>query len=117
MLIPKAHDGITKKSWISFYNEETANLIEMFEGKPFEISRNTIAHVFKEVANKTGINISPQTLRSIFAREMTLKGVNDRYIDCFCGRTPQSVLARHYSDFSPEVLKDIYEKANIKVLE
>jgi intergrase/recombinase len=47
---------------------------------------------------------------------MSFKGVQDRYIDAFCGRTPQSVLARHYSDFSPEVLKEIYEKANIKIL-
>ncbi len=44
-------------------------------------------------------------------------GVSDRYIDAFCGRTPKSVLARHYSDYSPEKLKQIYDKASIKVLE
>jgi hypothetical protein len=40
----------------------------------------------------------------------------DRYTDAFCGRVPKSVLARHYSDYSPERLKEIYEKANLKVL-
>jgi intergrase/recombinase len=47
---------------------------------------------------------------------MSLREVPDRYIDAFCGRAPQSVLARHYSDFSPEVLKEIYEKARLKIL-
>jgi intergrase/recombinase len=42
--------------------------------------------------------------------------VPDRYVDAFCGRVPRSVLARHYTDFSPEKLKEIYEKANLKVL-
>ncbi len=116
MLLPQSHNGNTKKSWFSFYNAETDELLKQYQGNPFEISRNTVAHVFKDVADKTGINITPQTLRSVFAREMNLKGVPDRYIDAFCGRTPQSVLARHYSDFSPEVLKEIYEKANLKIL-
>lgn len=39
------------------------------------------------------------------------------YIDAFCGRTPKSVLARHYSDYSSEKLKQIYDKANLKVLQ
>jgi len=43
---------------------------------------------------------------------MSKAGVQDRYIDAFCGRTPQSVLARHYSDYSLEVLKESYVKAN-----
>ena len=30
--------------------------------------------------------------------------------------TPQSVLARHYTDYYPERLKRIYEEANLKVL-
>jgi len=114
MLIPLSHDGNTKKSWITFINEETANLIESFEGAPFEVSRNTVSHVFKKVSNKTGIKLSAQTLRSVFAHEMTLRQVPDRYIDAFCGRVPTSVLARHYSDFSPEVLKEIYDKADLK---
>jgi integrase len=117
MLIPKAHNGSTKKAWVSFYNEETEALLQQYQGNPFEASRNTVAHVFKEAANRTGIDISAQTLRSIFAREMGLKGVQDRHIDAFCGRTPASVLAKHYSDYSPEVLKAVYVKASIKIME
>ena len=40
----------------------------------------------------------------------------DRYVDAFCGRVPRSVLARHYTDFSPQKLKEIYEKAKLRVL-
>jgi len=43
-------------------------------------------------------------------------GVSDRYIDAFFGRTPKSILARHYTDYSPERLKKIYDEANLKVL-
>jgi hypothetical protein len=44
-------------------------------------------------------------------------GVPDRYVDAFCGRVPQSVLARHYTDFSPERLKEIYDRAGLRVLD
>jgi site-specific recombinase XerD len=116
MFMPKSHNGSTKKAWISFYNKETEELLKKHQGNPFETSRNTVAHTFKDVADKTGINISAHTLRSVFAHEMGKAGVQDRYIDAFCGRTPQSVLARHYSNFSPEVLKEIYDEADLKIL-
>ncbi len=114
MLIPQAKAGATKHSWVSFYSKEAAALLE--NGFP-QITVDGLSHVFKRVSKKTGIRIYPHLLRAIFAREMSLRGVQDRYIDAFCGRVPGSVLARHYSDFSPEVLKEIYEKANIKILE
>jgi intergrase/recombinase len=47
---------------------------------------------------------------------MAEQGVQDRYIDAFCGRTSKSILARHYTDYSPERLKRIYDKAGLKVL-
>lgn len=40
----------------------------------------------------------------------------DRYVDALCGRVPGSVLAKRYSDFAPEKLLNIYEKAKIEVL-
>ncbi len=106
MLIPNGHNGSTKHSWISFYRTE-------FQEIP-KITVNSVGHIFKKTSKKCGININPHLLRSVFAREMALKGVQPQYVDAFCGRVPASVLARHYSDFSPEVLKEIYEKANIR---
>jgi len=49
-------------------------------------------------------------------RDGKAKECQTRYVDAFCGRVPRSVLARHYTDFSPEKLKEIYEKAKLKVL-
>ncbi|MCL7390405.1 MAG: hypothetical protein LZ173_10840 [Thaumarchaeota archaeon] len=43
-------------------------------------------------------------------------GISDRYVDAFCRRVSESVLARHYTNFSPEKLKEILRKVNIKVL-
>jgi hypothetical protein len=63
--------------------------------------------VQKSMVGRAGLE--PATVRAL--------GVSDRYIGTFCGRTPKSVLARHYSDYSPEKLKTIYEKANLKVFE
>lgn len=66
---------------------------------------------------KTGLQITPKVLRDWFCEVMGSLGVSDRYVDAFCGRTPKSVLARHYSDYSPEKLKKIYDKADLKVFE
>ena len=60
--------------------------------------------------------LDQSVLRDWFCEEMGKLGVADRYIDAFCGRTPKSVLARYYSDYSPEKLKKIYDKADLKVL-
>jgi intergrase/recombinase len=43
-------------------------------------------------------------------------GVPDRFVDAFCGRVPKSILARHYTDFSPEKLKEIYDKVKLCIL-
>jgi hypothetical protein len=40
-----------------------------------------------------------------------------RFVDAFCGRLPASVLARHYTDYSPARLKAIYDRANLRALD
>ncbi|VVB92289.1 Uncharacterised protein [uncultured archaeon] len=61
MIIPN-HNSQTKNSWVSFYNEETAALLE--NGFP-EITVDGLNHVFKKVSKKTGIRIYPHLLRAI----------------------------------------------------
>ncbi len=116
MIIPEPHNGSTKQAYFSFFNIQTEDLLKQYKGNPFDVKACVVAHTFKKVSAKTNIHIYPHLLRSIFAREASKAGIPDRYIDCFCGRTPQSVLARHYSDFSSETLKEIYEKAGINIL-
>lgn len=109
MLIPKPHQGSTKHSFISFYRTDIVSIPK--------ISAKRVQYIFKQTSIKTGVKIYPHLLRSVFVREMSLKGCPSHYIDAFCGRTPQSILSRCYTDYSPETLKEIYTKANIKILE
>ncbi len=119
MIIPRLHTGQTKQSYIAFYNGECEKVLMEYlstnnHKQIFTFNRDRVSRIFKLNSRMTGISITPQDLRSVFAREMSLRGVPDRYIDAFCGRVPQSVLAKHYSDFSPEILKQIYDKANLR---
>ena len=124
MITPDNHNGETKKSWVSFYNEERESALNDYLAKKkpsrsqrlFPMQRDEVVELWKSAREKTGIGITPQKLRQWFCSEMLRLGVSETYVDAFCGRVPKSVLARHYTDFSPQKLKDIYEKANIKIL-
>ena len=123
MLLPNCHLGETKQSFVSFYNEEGEKaLTEYLEtrkdktGKLFRMGTHTFLDVWKKANNKTGLEVTPQTLREWFCSEMVSKGISDSYVDAFCGRIPRSILAKHYLDYSPDRLKAIYDKAALKVL-
>jgi integrase len=124
MITPNNHNGETKKSWVSFYNEEAASVLKEYLGtkrssksqRLFPMQRDEVVELWKSAREKTGIEITPQKLRQWFCSEMLRLGVSETYVDAFCGRVPKSVLARHYTDFSPQKLETIYEKVTIKVL-
>jgi len=123
MVLPKAHRGRTKRVWVSFFNKECEEVLRRYLSKRkdenpklFPISRVTLWKIFRRGREKINVHLNPQILREWFACEMGRLGVPDRYVDAFCGRVPRTVLARHYTDFSPEKLKEIYDKANLKVL-
>lgn len=122
MIIPNnAHEtNRTKRSWITFYNEETEKYLTWInslkpEDKIFPSDRH-VYKAFKKAKEITGIDITPQKLREWFCEEMGNLGVPDRYIDAFCGRVPKSVLAKNYTDYSIKKLKKVYEKAHLKIL-
>jgi len=125
MIIPRKDASRTKKTWITFYNEETEKALRDYLGSFMNLNKEKKLFPITEIYfrnrcnafyRQTGIKITPQILREWFACEMGRLGVPDRYVDAFCGRVPRSVLARHYTDFSPEKLKEIYDKAGLKVL-
>ena len=123
MIIPNNHSGETKKAWISFFNTETETVLVRYlesrndtNPKLFPICKAYYNKTWREAREKTGISITPRVLRQWFCSEMGRLGVPDRYVDAFCGRTPKSVLARHYTDYSPEKLKEIYDKVELRVL-
>jgi integrase len=125
MIIPEKDSSRTKMSWITFYNDEAEKALRGYlgslsnldkDGRLFPVSEAYFKRRCKAFEKKTGIRITPQILREWFACEMGRLGTPDRYVDAFCGRVPRSILARHYTDFSPEKLKEIYDKANLNIL-
>lgn len=119
MIIPKCHNGSTKSSYVSFYNEETEKALSKLEfngDRLFKVSDRQYKKIWNNAKKRSGIHITAQKLREWFCCEMGNLGVSDRYIDAFCGRTPKSVLARHYTDYNPKKLRRIYKEANLKVL-
>jgi len=123
-LTPRKEGNQSKNVWISFYNQEAEKELQSYlenntnsDPRLFPTCKRHILRIFKKAREETGVKITPQTLRDWFCSEMGSLGVPDRYVDAFCGRVPKSVLARHYTDFSPDKLKRIYDKAELKVLE
>jgi integrase len=124
IVIPRTHSGATKKTWCTFFNKESRDVLLEYLGKKtqsnpklFPWNSRKYGNIFwRKARKKTALKITPQTLRDWFCVEMGELGVQDRYIDAFCGRVPKSVLARHYTDYSPERLKRIYDKAGLRVL-
>jgi integrase/recombinase XerD len=124
MITPDHHRGETKKSWVSFYNEEAEQTLNEYlkikkqsrSSRLFPMQRQEVIELWKRAREETGIDITPQKLRQWFCSEMMRLGVSETYVDAFCGRVPKSVLARHYTDFSTEKLNEIYERANLSML-
>ena len=112
----------TKRCWYSFFNDETKNILEKYlneyeiDDRIFPVKKRVAQKYFDRAKRRTGLRISAKTLRQWFCCQMGELGVPDRYIDAFCGRVPRSILARHYTDYSPERLKRIYDKAKLRVL-
>ncbi len=124
MVKPENSSSRTKRTWVSFFNCEADEILRQYlanrdndDERLFPISRRWLERTFQNTSKRSGIQITPQMLREWFCSEMALKGVSDSYIDAFCGRTPRSILARHYLDYSPTKLKKIYDKADLKVLQ
>jgi integrase len=123
MVIPNGYDGGTKRSWVTFFNEEAECALKEYlatrkdvNPKLFRISPHTFIDVWRYAGQDSGVRITPQVLREWFCDELGRLGVPDRHVDAFCGRMPKSVLARRYSDFAPEKLKEIYENAMFNIL-
>ena len=114
------HKGDTKSSWISFFTEQTAEYLESFVNSSMDteydddpnlfcISYKTVQNEFKQASEFLGISLNPHALRTIFAEKCRQAGIEKEYIDAFEGRTPQGILEKHYTDYSPEALRKQYD--------
>lgn len=82
MLAPLDNGSATKHTWYSFYNEEEAQR----EQRRLCV-RSLVTHrqVFREGGQKVGRPHHPQVLRDWFCNEIGRLGVQDRFVDAFCG--------------------------------
>jgi len=125
-IIPNCHSGKTKHSGISFYNEEAEKALMEFEKvmnpwqkrseKLIPICKMRLLSAWKRAKEKTGIHLKPKDLRDFFSQEMGKALIPDRFIDIFQGRAPRNVLAKHYTPQGIRLLREIYDKANLKIL-
>jgi len=114
----------TKETWQTFYDHEAVEAFEqsreereLGDDRVFQTTKQPLNRKFRHVSEEAGVKFTVQRLRRWFATEMSRCGVDAKYIDAFGGRTPSSVLEKHYLDYSPDSLKDIYDEAGLTVLE
>ncbi|MCW4040695.1 MAG: integrase, partial [Candidatus Bathyarchaeota archaeon] len=112
----------TKHTYLTFYNDECRIYMDEYLGQRdetdarlYQFSDRTVNRWFEVAKQASGIYLSPQRLREFFCSEMLRLGVQECYVDSFCGRMPRSILARHYTDYSPERLKRIYDNAGLNI--
>jgi integrase len=124
-IVPGCHSGETKHSGISFYNSEAEAILVEFErsasslgkdGKLFHIGHETFLRAWNQARKKTGLNLKPKDLRDFFSQEMGKSLIPDRYVDIFQGRAPRNILAKHYTPKGIKLLREIYDKACLRVL-
>lgn len=115
------HSGETKSSWFSFFTRQTSEYLEGYIGsaehdenddnpKFFSVSARSVQQAFKEASKQIGISINPHLLRTVFAEKCREAKIDKEYIDAFCGRVPQGILAKNYTVYSPESLRKQYDK-------
>jgi len=111
----KVHKSDTKYSWISFVTHQVSDFIQTYVkslhgDKLFPVSYKTVQENFQKVSKEIGIKIKPHLLRTIFTEKCTQAGLEEKYIDAFCGRMSQNIIRKHYTDYSPEAMRRHYDK-------
>ena len=110
------HEGNTKHSWVSFFTKQTASFLHKYidshnlqsDDMLFTVESRTIQNNFKQVSEFLDIELTPHMLRSVFTEKCTTAKIPDKYIDAFCGRISPGIIAKHYTDYSPEKLRVQY---------
>jgi len=113
--VSEVHESDTKSSWISFMTYQTSQYIQNYvkslhANMLFPISYKSVQENFQQVSEETGIKIKPHLLRTVFTEKCTQAELSEKYIDAFCGRTSQSIIRKHYTDYSPKAMRRQYDK-------
>jgi integrase/recombinase XerD len=121
--IKSKHDTRTKRAGVTFYNTECEEYLRRYlasrqddDDRVFVISWTQFSKMmWKKASKAANIKITAQVLRKWHSTTLGELMVPDRFVDVFQGRAPRSVLGKHYTGKGLEVLKRIYDKANLNV--
>jgi len=113
--VSEVHKSDTKSSWISFMTNQASVYIQNYvESLPndmlFSISYKSVQENFQRVSEESGIKIKPHLLRTVFTEKCTQAELGEKYIDALCGRASQSIIRKHYTDYSPKAMRRQYDK-------
>ncbi len=116
--IVPAQDRGTKKTGITFFNEEAEYWLKRYISQ--RTDKSDLLFPLSDRKRKTFIKhvkpVTPRVLRKWHATKLRLAGVPDGIIDIFQGRAPRSVLAKYYDIAGIEELKRVYDSANLRIL-
>ncbi len=110
------HQGDTKSSWFGFFTEQTREYLEgyiegdVLDNSLFTINYGQVYAEFKRVSEITGIELTPKSLRMIFVERCIDCSIDKNVIDIFEGRIPKGVQSKIYRNYSPERLREHYDK-------
>ncbi len=114
--VSDVHKGDTKSSWHGFFTTQTAQLLESYIndnyicGDVFSVTYDQVYAEFKRVSEVTGIQLTPKSLRTLFVERCIDGKMDKNVIDIFEGRIPKGVQSKIYRNYSPERLKEHYDK-------
>jgi len=113
-----------KNFYFSYYSDELKPSLEAYldtlptaDTPLFNIGKRWLLKKFKKAKDKTGILITPKTLRKFATNWFRRHGMIPEDVDAITGHTPKSIVARHYLDCSR--IKEEYDRAtkDLKLIE
>jgi len=105
-----------KNFFFSFYTEEVKPMLEQYldtlekENSPlFPIGYRFVQDEFERATKRTGIKITPKTMRKFSTNWLRRHGMIPEDVDAISSHLPRSIVAKHYLDTSR--IKEEYDKA------
>jgi len=95
-----------KNFFFSFYTQDSKAYIEKYlatitdNNVLFPIGKRYIIKQFDKASIKTGIKITPKTMRKFTTNWLRRHGMISEDVDAITSHTPQTIVAKHYMDVS-----------------
>ena len=82
----------------------------------FGLTAKGIARVFERLSKRAGVKITPQMLRVWHSVKLRERGVDSTFVNILEGRADPAVITNYYTPKNLALLREIYDKADLRVL-